>query len=135
MSGGSYNYLCYRSHGLDVQRGDVVAMADRLFQLGHVAEAEATRRCLDLLDQAEAAATVLEDVWKAVEWADSGDRGLDDVEGEVAKLRAAGPTPDPARRVFRLRLEIAATDALAVQALAALRMVRGVASIEPEEQQ
>lgn len=133
MSGGSYNYLCYRSRGLSEQRGDAEAMAARLFQLGHVAEAAATRHCLDLLDQAEAAATVLEDVWKAVEWADSGDWGLDDVADEVAKLRATEPAPD--RRVFRLRLEMAATDELAAQTLAALRLVRGVASIEPEEQQ
>jgi hypothetical protein len=92
MSGGSYNYLCWHSSGLGQQRGDIKAMAERLESGGYFAAARSTRDVLRLLDGAERAAQALEDVWHAVEWADSGDSSEDRVRGAVA---AFSPWPPP----------------------------------------
>lgn len=84
MSGGSYNYLCYRTEHIGARKGDLDAMADRLKELVRrdpvmMAAWTATRRVQSLLAQAEQAASELTDVWKAVEWYDSSDWGLDQV--------------------------------------------------------
>lgn len=84
MSGGSYNYLFLHSRGLDCQRGDLEEMGKRLAGLDFAQDAaEATRRVLALLDQAEAASQKLAEVWRAVEWWDSGDSGQDQVRESV----------------------------------------------------
>lgn len=93
MSGGSYNYLCWHNRGLEEQRGDIGAMAGRLEKSGYYAPARATRNILVLLDAAERAADALEDVWHAVEWADSGDSAEERVREAVAKF---SPWPPPA---------------------------------------
>lgn len=86
MSGGSYNYLCYRPDGLEQQRGDLEAMAKRLAGLPYAQKAtEATRNVMVFLDQAEAAAQVLAEVWRAVEWWDSGDFDEDQVREAIAE--------------------------------------------------
>ncbi|MCW2720703.1 hypothetical protein [Pseudonocardia sp.] len=88
MSGGSYNYLYCHVRGLEEQRGDLESMVDRLAGLGYATEAAAaSRHVLDLLDQAEAAAQKLEDVWRAVEWWDSGDSSEESVREVAAKYR------------------------------------------------
>ena len=92
MSGGSYNYLCWHSNGLDQQRGDIAGMAGRLESSGYYAAARSTRDVLRFLDAAERAAKALEDVWHAVEWADSGDSS----EEQVSQAAAAfSPWPPP----------------------------------------
>jgi hypothetical protein len=93
MSGGSYDYLCWHADDLSARRGDVKAMADRLEKSGYYAPARATRNVLLLVDAAERAARALEDVWHAVEWADSGDS----LEGRVADaVREFSPWPPEA---------------------------------------
>lgn len=93
MSGGSYNYLYCRARALEEQRWDIGCMARRLEKSGYFAAARATRNVLILLDSAERAAQGLTDVWRAVEWADSGDRSEDTVREAVAKF---SPWPPPA---------------------------------------
>lgn len=85
MSGGSYDYLCLRVHALEDQRGMLENMAIRLEGLPYAAEAAAqTRRVLKLVDAASVLADSLSDVWRAVEWWDSGDSGEDPVIRECA---------------------------------------------------
>lgn len=80
MSGGSYDYLCLRVHALEEQRGMLENMAIRLEGLSYAPVAAAqTRRVLRLVDAAGALADSLADVWRAVEWWDSGDSGEDAV--------------------------------------------------------
>jgi hypothetical protein len=93
MSGGSYNYLYCYVNGLEEQRGDIEAMAERLESSSYYAAARATRNVLILLDSAQRAAGALEDVWRAVEWADSGDSGEDAVKKAV---EAFAPWPPEA---------------------------------------
>ena len=99
MSGGSYNYLCWaRETGeLSGRRGTITEMAERLEKSGYFAAARATRNVGILLDGAERAAQALEDVWHAVEWADSGDSGEDAVREAVAAF-APWPPPAPAEK-------------------------------------
>ncbi|HEX7824721.1 MAG TPA: hypothetical protein VF477_07470 [Mycobacterium sp.] len=93
MSGGSYNYVCWHSRGLDFHRGDIVAMAARLEGLGYASEVAAdTRKVLELLDEAETVAKRLEDVWHDVEWCDSGDCGEERVRKTIAEYQGEYPT-------------------------------------------
>lgn len=95
MSGGSYDYLCYAIDVGDLagRRGDMASMAERLERSGYFAAARATRNVGLLLDSAMEAANALTDVWHAVEWADSGDYGEDQVREVIAKFT---PWPPPA---------------------------------------
>jgi hypothetical protein len=94
VSGGSYHYLYCHVSGLEKQRDDIERMARRLEASGYYGPARATRNVLVLLDGAELAAQALEDVWLAVEWADSGDSGEDQVAGGGGEVRPwASPVP------------------------------------------
>ncbi len=83
MSGGSYNYLYCHVSGLEAQREDIEKMERRLQSSGYFAAARATREVLLMLDCAERIAQSLEDVWVAVEWADSGNSSEDGVRKAV----------------------------------------------------
>lgn len=89
MSGGSYNYLYCHASGLEAQRGDIEAMRDRLQGLegskapGAAKAARATRMVLNHLKLAEDHAQQLAEVWRAVEWRDSGDWGDDELLGAL----------------------------------------------------
>lgn len=86
MSGGSYNYLYCHVTGLDGRQEDIARMGRRLQESGYYAAARATRDVLRMLEAAERVAQSLEDVWHAVEWADSGDYGEDQVREVVGKF-------------------------------------------------
>lgn len=96
MSGGSYNYLC---HALDLgdllnKQSDLSEMTDRLSGLGYAEDAaEETYLLLTLLRQFETRSEVhvqrLRDLWKAVEWWDSGDSGEDRVKEALKVYREA----------------------------------------------
>ena len=76
MSGGSYDYLFARIRTLQDQRARLEEMAERLEDLPYATEAaEQTRLVLKLLDEADALADKLAEVWHDVEWWDSGDYG------------------------------------------------------------
>jgi hypothetical protein len=80
VSGGRYDYL-YSKFSEASDRPDVItAMAKRLEPSGHDEPAAATREVLRLADS-------LGEVSQAVEWADSGDAGEDDVAQAVARFR------------------------------------------------
>mgnify|MGYP001593382905 CR=1 FL=1 len=97
MSGGSYNYLCWKSDldELLVQQHALRDMADRLAGLGYAQDAAAeTEELLLMLRQwkirAETRAKRLEHVWKAVEWWDSCDWSEEAVHKALAAYRGEG---------------------------------------------
>lgn len=93
MSGGSYNYLYCHVTGLDGRQEDITRMERRLQESGYYAAARATRDVLRMLEAAERIAQTLSDVWAAVEWADSGDSGEEQVVKAAEKF---SPWPPPA---------------------------------------
>lgn len=95
MSGGSYNYLAFKS-GADLLGGssdyDLESMADRLAGLGYAADA--AKETISLLltiraarNRIEASVERLTHVWKAVEWWDSADTGEDDLKAALEQYR------------------------------------------------
>lgn len=96
MSGGSYDYLCYAAGDatdLARKREQLTWMANRLDGMGHILAARATRDVERFLSAAEYASEALQDVWHAVEWADSGDWSQDQVTPVVAKFTPWPPEP------------------------------------------
>lgn len=93
MSGGSYDYLCYK------ETDDWLAgvperaqqMGDRLAELGYPDAALETATAILAARAArvrmEAILRRMQPVWKAVEWMDSGDWGPDDLAAAVAEYR------------------------------------------------
>lgn len=88
MSGGSYDYLYLHLDDLSGRRKDLKRMYRRLAQLGHGDPSAATLRILDNLDAIEESAEALADVWRAVEWLDSGDSCEDQVTDVVREYRS-----------------------------------------------
>lgn len=92
MSGGSYNYLCYKDvFELESHREELNRMRDRLIELGHLDAAKETESIILTLDsfkvRMEARLSRLKDVWRAVEWLDSGDYGKEQVAEAVKKYQ------------------------------------------------
>ncbi len=92
MSGGSYEYLCYKDASeIMGGAGQLEAMRDRLIELGHHDAAKETESIILMREalgiRIQARLDRLQPVWHAVEWYDSGDWGKDDVEREVEKYR------------------------------------------------
>jgi hypothetical protein len=94
MSGGSYDYLCWVQdlEEVNAKRAQLREMADRLAALGYAQDAAAeTEELLVLLQQWEVRAQVrvkrLAQVWKAVEWWDSGDWSEDQVREALGEYR------------------------------------------------
>lgn len=92
MSGGSYNYLCYKdSNEIHERIEDLNKMRDRLTSLGYLDAAKETESVLLMLDafyvRLQARIDRLNKIWHAVEWADSGDGDLDDVSNAIEKYR------------------------------------------------
>jgi hypothetical protein len=92
MSGGSYNYLCYKqSYDIHERKEELNAMRDRLIELGFTDVAGETESVLLMLKSFEIRLQTridrLKDVWRAVEWMDSGDSGIEYVENSVNKYR------------------------------------------------
>ena len=86
MSGGSYNYLCYKD-GPDLMnaQADLGDMAKRLAGLEHgKAAAHATEQLLAFIEyvniQLSVRQKLLQNVWHAVEWRDSGDYADDQLD-------------------------------------------------------
>lgn len=93
MSGGSYDYLCFKADDLSGRRGTVEEMAQRLEGLPYAtAAAVDTRRVLTLLDDARNLAERLSDTWHAIEWWDSGDYGEEQAQEALAAYRDTSTT-------------------------------------------
>lgn len=97
MSGGSYNYLCYKgpSELLDSGHADLESMALRLAGLGYATDAaRETEKLLLILRQTEVqlAARInrLSAIWHAIEWWDSCDSGEDEVKFALEQYRQKG---------------------------------------------
>jgi len=92
MSGGSYNYLCFKdSYEIISARKEIGEMRDRLIELGYLDAAKETESILLMLDSFEVRIQSridrLKFIWKSVEWFDSGDDGKDSVDEAVEKYR------------------------------------------------
>jgi len=93
MSGGSYNYLCdLDDTNLLDKQDDLQRMFDRLDRLGYAKDAaRETQELLLIIRQFQNRASLiadrLRDVWKSVEWWDSGDWGEDEVKKFLNKYR------------------------------------------------
>lgn len=88
MSGGSFDYLGLRVRSLGEQRDALERMAVKLAEIdGADHAAAATRRVLDLLNEADALADTLAEAWHAVEWWWSGDWGYEQMIEDVAKYK------------------------------------------------
>ena len=95
MSGGSYDYLCFRDEGdIFSHIGNLRDMAARLDEVCPEAAAE-TRALFDgprsLMAELEARIKRLTDLWKAVEWRDSSDWTDAQLAQAVEQFRAQGP--------------------------------------------
>jgi hypothetical protein len=89
VSGGAYNYLCFADglDGLAERREDLESMADRLARLPWATGAAAeTAELVSRLREIDALSENLSDlrqVWRAIEWWDSGDYGEAQAPGPV----------------------------------------------------
>jgi len=94
MSGGSYNYLCHaNADDLINKTGDIQDMADRLASLGYAQDAAKETQALLLTvrqyeNRIQAMKERLHDIWRAVEWWESGDSGEEGVRDALDKYRA-----------------------------------------------
>lgn len=74
MSGGSYDYLCFKEPGDSYNPSDAERMVRRLTEYGFLGAAEEVRRVFLISPSKE-----LQDLMQAVEWRDSNDWGDDQV--------------------------------------------------------
>ena len=95
MSGGSYNYLCYKdsSQLLSGEADeDLQEMADSLTELKYAEDAAKETQDLLLIikqsrDRIEASRKRLEAIWHSLEWWMSGDSGENEFKEELEKYR------------------------------------------------
>lgn len=93
MSGGSYNYLCYKdAQDIVDYQTDLADMQARLSGLDYAqVAAKDTQAVLDeirvLFDSIEVKIKALQPIWRAVEWWDSNDSGEDAVKAAIANYK------------------------------------------------
>lgn len=92
MSGGSYNYLCYKDpDSIMNEIGELEKMRDKLIELDYLDAAKETESIILVIKsffvQMESRIERLSGVWKAVEWMDSGDWGVEEVLKEINDYR------------------------------------------------
>jgi hypothetical protein len=94
MSGGSFNYLFIKDDADLFNRSNLLEMenmATRLLELGFEDAAKETLNLKYTIQQSLIRTQVLKDrlgdVWKAVEWYDSGDSSLEKVELKIKQYR------------------------------------------------
>lgn len=99
MSGGSYDYLCHKDpEELLVMDRQLQEMADRLAGLGYAQDAalETQELILNLRqfrNRIEASSRRLCNVWRAVEWCDSGDTSEESIRLELQTYRGEKTSP------------------------------------------
>lgn len=92
LSGGSYNYLCYRSVEELITRSDELNdMRDALIKSGYTDIAKDTQRLIEYIESAKVRIEVLfeqlEPVFHAVEWHESSDYCKDTMIKVLEKYR------------------------------------------------
>ena len=91
MSGGNYDYLFLKEpEKLFKDHKQLERMAERLRELGHIRlsneiymlleKINHVRQCISMVSERQ------NDVWRAVEWMDSGDYTVENVNEAVEKL-------------------------------------------------
>ncbi len=94
MSGGSYNYLCYKNSqeigGYEALE-EMEKMRDRLVALGYPDAAKETEQLRLAINsfhvRMDACLERINEVWQSVEWYDSGDSELKEVNEAIKKYR------------------------------------------------
>jgi len=93
MSGGSYDYLCFKDAGEILGfEGQLRDMRDRLIGVGYAQDAardteEVLRIIRGYRARMECHLQALYEVWRSVEWWDSGDSGEDGVKKALSEYR------------------------------------------------
>jgi hypothetical protein len=88
MSGGSYNYLCHAdSSDIGFKTEELKDMANRLAELGFTEEANETKDILEHINKTDSMISEITNLWKAIEWMDSGDWGIEEVKEEINKRK------------------------------------------------
>lgn len=90
MSGGSYNYLCCKDASeISERKEDIGKMRDMLNELGFIDAAIETESVLLTISAYEVKMNArlqrLSDLWRSVEWYDSGDSSLETAQEEYEK--------------------------------------------------
>jgi hypothetical protein len=93
MSGGTFDYLCYKSAGELLEADhELQSMADALAELGYAEDA--ARETQEILltiramrNRVQVSIDRLTDVWRTMEWWRSGDYSEDQLEEALAKFR------------------------------------------------
>jgi len=93
MSGGSYDYLGLKD--LDqvcCMEGQLRSMHAKLMSLGaEDAAAAETMMLINAINGSHALIDKLQGVWKSVEWMDSGDWGMENVQSALSAYRRTNP--------------------------------------------
>lgn len=85
MSGGSFNYLCFKSPGEAIESGSLADMFTVLYrEFPNSYAASHTARLLAVRDELRRRVEELHDVWRAIEWWKSCDWSREDAERAVA---------------------------------------------------
>lgn len=92
MSGGSFNYLCYREvDDLINSQDDLESMRNALIKYGYEDIAKDTQRLIEYIKSArctiETLGNMLEPVFHAVEWYESGDYSKETMIKVLEKYR------------------------------------------------
>lgn len=93
MSGGSYDYLCFKgADELVCHQGVIDEMASRLSGLGYAQDAaRETFELLQIIRAYETRVSVIRDrlepIWRSIEWWDSGDSGEDRFKEDLEEYR------------------------------------------------
>ena len=86
MSGGSYNYLFHADSGnIGNKTEDLTDMVNRLNELGYEQVSKDSQIILDTVKKLDMMIDKISNVWKSVEYMDSGDWGIEDVKDEIEK--------------------------------------------------
>lgn len=93
MSGGSFDWLfCKSAEDLPNKLDTLEMMAESLDDEGFLGAAEETRALIksinDYIEHADAACERLGPVWKAMEWYQDGDTGIEKLEEAIVKYTA-----------------------------------------------
>jgi hypothetical protein len=90
VSGGSYDYLCFKGAGeFGPDDDNLLRMIDRLKQVGYAQHAHATTEAIRTkLAELQELIGSMEKVWYAVEWTDSCDWGEDRLRAALIRYEA-----------------------------------------------
>lgn len=95
MSGGSYNYLCWKDvNELSECLEELDLMSNRLIELGYADAGRETIELSQIIKQSQKRKEVirerLEFVWHAIEWMDSHDSTITEVNDAIKIYRKGG---------------------------------------------